>query len=111
MRKPQDYDHGECKYCGGPFVRKPAQKQFCKPRCRYRYHNTGRGRVTEASALKWIGDHLLTIRQAANLTNSEEAQIRSLTRSGRLNPIRLFGRVLVRRRDRETSNGYSPDVK
>jgi hypothetical protein len=101
MSQRRTYNTGYCKQCGGPFTKKPASKEFCRRLCKDQYHNNTRGRVTIEAALEWIEQHLVTIRQAAEMGLATDAKIRAMVRKQALKPRRLFGRILLRRADIE----------
>ncbi|MFL6215902.1 MAG: hypothetical protein ACJ74J_18615 [Blastocatellia bacterium] len=101
MLKKRVYDIGHCRQCGKLFIKKPAQKEFCKRLCKDQYHNTTRGRVTVEVALEWIEHHLVTIRQAVEMGVATDARIRAMVRKKALMSRRLFGRILLKRTDIE----------
>jgi hypothetical protein len=99
MAQRRTYNTGYCKQCGGPFTKKPASKKFCRRLCKDRFHNEVRGRVTAQAVQVWIEDHLMTIRQAAEMGIATKSQIRAMVRNQTLQTMRIFGRVLLRRSD------------
>lgn len=102
MARKREYKWDRCKGCNEPFLKKPADKEFCKTKCKDSYHNRKRGRVTTRAALDYLDAHLITIGQAVALGVGTDSQIRGRIRRGRLKAVSLFGRVLINKSDVQT---------
>lgn len=82
-----------CKQCGEPFKKKPADKEFCKDRCRYRFNARKRTVLVESQ--------MMTVGEAATNMGKSYEQVRSMIRRGEIRARRFFGRILVYRADVE----------
>jgi hypothetical protein len=97
MPEKKEYRLGKCEECGGPMKLKPADRKFCKARCRYAHSNRTRGRVTGDSAQTWFDDHLMTVPDAVRASGLSETTIRRMVKANRLHSKRMYGRVLLYR--------------
>ena len=97
MRRKKEFERGQCKQCDGWFLKKPDDKEFCARRCKDRYHNQQRGRVTTEAALVWLKGHCITVGEAVRMGAGTEEEIRWKIRTGKMLAMRLFGRVLLNR--------------
>jgi hypothetical protein len=98
-KKQKKYKTGKCKECGHSMVLKPADRKFCKDRCRYQHRNRVRPRPNADFALSWVADNLTTVSQVAEESRMTVAQIRTKIRRNELPVFRLYGRILINKQD------------
>ncbi len=92
-RKGTEFERGFCENCGGPYIRKPRNKRFCKATCRYRRASQKRIGLTE--------DQMMTVGQAAISLGKTYEQVRRMIRRDEIRARRFFGRILVHTADVE----------
>jgi len=90
-REGRKWKTGFCKQCGEPFKKKPADKEFCKDRWRYRFNARKRVVLVESQ--------MMTVGQAACSMGKSYEQVRGMIRRGEVRARRFFGRILVYRAD------------
>ena len=82
----------DCQHCGANFEPVKNNQLFCSPHCKNVFHEVDR-------AVSAIERHLVTINEAAKLTNLKPWQIRYAISKGKLGAVVILRRVAIRRSD------------
>lgn len=80
---------------------KPADRKFCKARCRYQHSNRNRPKPTDEFAVARTREILVTVSEAEAMGAGSRSELRGKIRRKELPVVRVFGRVLLNKSDVE----------
>lgn len=100
-RSKAELEYGFCRYekCQSRFLLNRSDKEFCKPKCRYLHHNAQRTQLTRTAFIQLATEEWATVAEAEQMGIGSKAEIRRMIRRKTISAVRVFGRVLLNRRE------------